>query len=110
MLTELLERTWEGLQDCASSNTGLITLSSAGALVLLGSLYVWPTTRPRDRPRSSGLSGGGIQSDRVKQEFKDYSASYGAGPGEGIIDRQKTGQLVDTFYNLVTGIQLSGER
>lgn len=41
----------------------------------------------------------------VAKEFKEYSASYGAeGTGTGITDRERTVQLVDVFYSLVTDI------
>ena len=107
MVTEYLESVWDCLQDPAVTNKALVTVGSAGALVLLGSLYIWPTGK--DRPRGSQLSGGSIHAKQVQKEFDDYSAAYGKEAGEGILDRSKTGQLVDTFYNLVTGGGLSTE-
>lgn len=41
----------------------------------------------------------------MDNEFKQYSASFGdAGTGTGITDRERTVQLVDVFYSLVTDI------
>lgn len=41
----------------------------------------------------------------MSKEFKQYSASFGAdGTGQGITDRERTVQLVDVFYSLVTDI------
>ncbi|KAK9824254.1 hypothetical protein WJX72_008953 [[Myrmecia] bisecta] len=40
----------------------------------------------------------------VLDKFNNYSASYGTQAGEGIVDRSRTSELVDTFYNLVTDI------
>ena len=78
-----------------------IVAGGVGAVALLGHLLF----RRSDRsiPGTSHLSGGGINRDKVQSEFDQYSASYGKGAGEGITDRKRTTQLVDTFYNLVTG-------
>ncbi len=57
------------------------------------------------KPSSWQLTGGSISRDSVAKEFKQYSASYGAdGTGVGITDRERTVQLVDVFYSLVTDI------
>ena len=100
---EHLESFWDSLQDSAASNKTLYAVSGAGALFVLGSFYIWPASS-KDKPRVSQLSGGSIDAKKVKKEFQDYSAAYGQEAGDGILDRSKTGQLVDTFYNLVTGI------
>ena len=100
---DYLESVWDSLQDSATANKTLVAVGGASALVVLGSLYIWPTSR--DKPRTSQLSGGSIHAKKVKKEFQDYSASYGKEAGDGILDRSKTGELVDTFYNLVTGVR-----
>ncbi|PNH06503.1 24-methylenesterol C-methyltransferase 2 [Tetrabaena socialis] len=56
------------------------------------------------KPSTLQLSGGSIDSSKVKSEFGAYSDSYGKAAGEGITDRSKTVQLVDVFYSLVTDI------
>ena len=78
-----------------------IVAGGVGALVLVGNLFF----RRSDgtRPGTGNLSGGGIERGKVKSEFDQYSASYGKNAGDGITDRTKTTELVDTFYNLVTG-------
>lgn len=56
------------------------------------------------RPSAFELTGGSIAPENVAKEFLEYSASYGKGAGEGIVDRSKTVHLVDVFYSLVTDI------
>ncbi|PNW75007.1 hypothetical protein CHLRE_12g500500v5 [Chlamydomonas reinhardtii] len=58
----------------------------------------------RDKPTTLQLSGGSIDSSKVKDEFTAYADSYGKNAGEGITDRSKTVHLVDVFYSLVTDI------
>ena len=99
MALDYLTSAWEQLQDSLGDNKGLVALSGAGALVLLGSLF----THSSKNSRRHRLTGGGISADQVEHEFSEYSAAYGKEAGEGITDRSRTSQLVDTFYNLVTG-------
>jgi len=54
-------------------------------------------------PSSFGLSGGSCKDSG--KDFNKYMSSYGEmGSGEGIIARDETPGLVDTFYSLVTDI------
>lgn len=106
MSYDYLESLWDTISDSIAANQTFATLAGAGAVALLGTAYCWPSSR-KDKPRTSQLTGGGIDASSVKKEFDDYSASYGKEAGEGITDRSKTGELVDTFYNLVTGKSLS---
>ncbi|KAK9812226.1 hypothetical protein WJX73_005226 [Symbiochloris irregularis] len=99
MARDYLDSALEWLNDYTGDNKNLLAIGGAGAVLLLGSIYILPNGKDRHR-----LTGGGIKADRVKQEFNDYADAYGKEAGAGITDRTKTGQLVDTFYNLVTDI------
>ena len=98
MAREYLDSALDWVNDYTGDNKNLLAIGGAGAVLLLGSIYILPNGKDRHR-----LTGGGIKADRVKKEFDDYSEAYGKEAGAGITDRSKTGQLVDTFYNLVTG-------
>ncbi|GLC44114.1 hypothetical protein PLESTF_000693200 [Pleodorina starrii] len=58
----------------------------------------------KSKPSTFELTGGSIDSSKVKEEFDAYADSYGKNAGEGIVDRSKTVHLVDIFYSLVTDI------
>ncbi|KAK9827679.1 hypothetical protein WJX81_007793 [Elliptochloris bilobata] len=79
-----------------------VALFGAGALLVGG--YCLSQIRRSRKPGATQLTGGGIARSEVKREFKDYSAAYGEEPGEGIKERSRTTELVDTFYNMVTDI------
>jgi len=50
-------------------------------------------------PSSFRLSGGSTAKGESGSKFKEYQDSYGAsGTGQGIVDRDATPGLVDTFY------------
>jgi hypothetical protein len=67
--------------------------------------HATPNWAPWFKHFCSQLTGGSIARDSVAKEFKQYSSSYGAdGSGTGITDRERTVQLVDVFYSLVTDI------
>lgn len=60
---------------------GLLTAGAINKLCILSSSY-------KKKPSSFELSGGSIESRKVKSEFDNYSAAYGeAGTKEGIRDR-----------------------
>lgn len=75
------------------------------AVAVIGSLLVFgSSSRQKHKPGTRELGGGSIHKAHIKREYDDYSKSYGKGEGEGILDRTKTTELVNTFYNLVTDI------
>lgn len=79
---------------------------ASGTVVLAGlALYIRGKRYGKHRkPSTLDLAAGGIEKNKIKNEFHAYANSYGQEAGQGIIDRSKTAQLVDTFYNLVTDI------
>lgn len=77
---------------------GLTTAYLATSLISRGSEGY------KSKPTSFELTGGSIPAENVAKEFNEYSASYGTGAGEGVMDRSKTVHLVDVFYSLVTDI------
>lgn len=81
-----------------------IVLSGA-AIAVIGSLYIFGGSKKHtNRPGARELGGGSIQKAQIKQEYDDYYKAYGQEAGEGILDRNRTTELVNTFYNLVTDI------
>ena len=98
------DRTLDFWQDSSTGRKVAIGAAGAAAVALIGNLVI--RRREGSKPDTFGLSGGGIDRKKVKREFDEYSAAYGKGPGDGITDRSRTTQLVDTFYNLVTGTGL----
>ncbi|GFR46821.1 hypothetical protein Agub_g8457 [Astrephomene gubernaculifera] len=70
---------------------------------LVGSL-LFKSKCEKSKPSTFELTGGSIDSAKVKEEFAAYADSYGKNAGEGIVDRSKTVHLVDVFYSLVTDI------
>ena len=77
----------------------------ATAVAVLGSLLIVGSSgKDRRRPGTRELGGGSIDKAHIKREYDDYSKAYGKEAGDGILDRTKTTELVNTFYNLVTDI------
>lgn len=75
------------------------------AIAVIGSYLIFGSSRKeRRRPGTRDLGGGTIKKAHIKREYDDYSKAYGKEAGEGILDRTKTTELVNTFYNLVTDI------
>ncbi|GAX76949.1 hypothetical protein CEUSTIGMA_g4396.t1 [Chlamydomonas eustigma] len=74
---------------------GLVSIRLMSSLISFSSDY-------KRKPTSFDLSGGSIESSKVKAEFDAYNDAYGKDPAQGIKDRSKTAQLVDVFYSLVT--------
>ncbi len=81
--------------DYAREHTAAVALAGAGA-VLLGGYWLAQSSRSR-KPATTQLTGGGIARGEVKREFTDYAAAYSEAPGEGIKERSRTTELVDTF-------------
>ena len=74
-------------------------------VAVIGSFLILGTSRnQRYKPGTRQLGGGTIEKAHIKREYDDYSKAYGKEAGEGILDRTKTTELVNTFYNLVTDI------
>lgn len=90
----------------ADEKTQKVLIGAGVASAVVGAYLVF---KPRSTYKKSKsvleLGGGGIKDSDVASEFDQYAASYGEhGTGEGIKDRSKTVELVNTFYNLVTDI------
>uniref|UniRef100_A0A7S3QZT3 Methyltransferase n=1 Tax=Dunaliella tertiolecta TaxID=3047 RepID=A0A7S3QZT3_DUNTE len=80
-------------------------VAGATGCALIARLFSSGSSSHKRKPSTWELTGGSIARDSVAKEFKQYSASYGAdGTGTGITDRERTVQLVDVFYSLVTDI------
>jgi 24-methylenesterol C-methyltransferase len=101
--TQQLEHAFQRCSDYANENRRVVVIGGVVAVAISGLLF-----RRRDsyqkKPSTSQLSGGSIDKRRIKNEMDAYSQSYGQEAGEGIKDRSKTTELVNTFYNLVTDI------
>ena len=90
-----LQDGWERGTDYARDHTAVVALLGAGTLLVGG--YCLSQSKRSRKPAATQLTGGGIARSDVKREFTDYSAAYGEGPGEGIKERNRTTELVDTF-------------
>ena len=90
-----LQDGWERGTDYARDHTAVVALLGAGTLLVGG--YCLSQSKRSRKPAATQLTGGGIARSDVKREFSDYSAAYGEGPGEGIKERNRTTELVDTF-------------
>ncbi len=105
-----LDQAQDALQDAFDSiayysrdHQGIVLGGTAAAVI--GSFLIFGSSRKhRQKPGTRELGGGSIKKAHIKQEYDDYSKSYGKEAGEGILDRTKTTELVNTFYNLVTDI------
>jgi 24-methylenesterol C-methyltransferase len=102
-LTESAQDTWDRAVDFSRDNRAVAGLAGAGIVAGVAWLLLRPS-RDRRKPGAGQLSGGSINRKQVKKEFQDYSKAYSTEAGEGIIERSRTTELVDTFYNLVTDI------
>ncbi|CAL8460594.1 g123 [Coccomyxa elongata] len=98
-IRDVLDRAVELSKD----NKTVVSAVGAGAVVL-GAYWLLRPSKDKKKPSASQLTGGSIGREKVKKEFDDYAKSYGTEAGAGIIERSKTTELVDTFYNLVTDI------
>eukprot|EP00891_Asterochloris_glomerata_P000788 jgi/Astpho2/788/e_gw1.00016.125.1_t len=97
-----LERAWHDIADYSRDNRKLV-IAGAALAVVSGAFLLRPTNYNK-KPGTRELGGGSIERTKIKHEMDAYTKSYGKGPGEGILDRNKTTELVNTFYNLVTDI------
>lgn len=78
---------------------------SGAAVAVIGSLYIFGGSKKYKRkPGARQIGGGSIQRANIKGKYDDYYQAYGQEAGEGILDRNRTTELVNTFYNLVTDI------
>jgi 24-methylenesterol C-methyltransferase len=102
-LTDSLKDAWGRAAELSSDNKNVVSVAVGGAVVL-GAWWLLQPSKDKKKPSTSQLTGGGISREKVKKEFDDYSKAYGAEAGAGIIERSRTTELVDTFYNLVTDI------
>ena len=100
---DALQDTFDRLVDYSRDHQGIVLGGTAVAVV--GSFLLFGSSRKqKQKPGSRELGGGSIDRKNIQREYKDYAQSYGQGEGEGILDRTKTTELVNTFYNLVTDI------
>ena len=89
--------------DYSRDHQGIVI--GGAAVAILGSLFVFGSSKNYKRkPGARELGGGSINNAHIKREYDDYSKAYGREAGDGILDRQRTTELVNTFYNLVTDI------
>ena len=102
-LTESVQDTWDRSVDFSRDNKAVAGLLGAGIVAGAAYLLLRPSSDKR-KPRARQLTGGSIDRKDVKKEFQDYSKAYSGEAGRGIIERSRTTELVDTFYNLVTDI------
>lgn len=102
-LSDSIKDAWDRAAEYSKDNKAVVGVVGAGVLVL-GASWLLRPSKGKKKPSASQLTGGGIGRARVKNEFDQYSKSYSTDAGAGIIERSKTTELVDTFYNLVTDI------
>lgn len=101
-LTDSLNEAWSRAVELSQDNKKVVSVAVGGAVVLGAYWLLRPTKKAK--PAASQLTGGSISREKVKKEFDDYAKAYGTEAGAGIIERSRTTELVDTFYNLVTDI------
>ncbi|KAL3156964.1 hypothetical protein ABBQ38_001222 [Trebouxia sp. C0009 RCD-2024] len=100
---DVMQDTVNNLVSYSRDHQGIVL--GATAVAVIGSLFVVGVSRTDKRkPGTRDLGGGSIKKAHIKQEYDDYSKAYGKEAGDGILDRTKTTELVNTFYNLVTDI------
>ena len=100
---EAVQETFDNLLHYSRDHQGIVLGGTAVAVV--GSFLMFGSSRKqRHKPGTRELGGGSIHKSHIKREYSDYSKAYGKEAGEGILDRNKTTELVNTFYNLVTDI------
>ena len=79
--------------------------SLAGAAVaVFGAYWLLRRSREKRKPGTADLTGGSIDRSRVQEVFNGYSKAYSSEAGAGIIERSRTTEIVNTFYNLVTDL------
>lgn len=102
-LNDSIKDAWDRAAELSKDNKTVVSVLGAGVLVL-GASWLLRPSKDKKKPSASQLTGGSIGRAKVKKEFDDYAKSYSTDAGAGIIERSKTTELVDTFYNLVTDI------
>lgn len=100
---DALQDTFDRLVDYSRDHQGIVlggtAVAVAGSFLLFGS-----SRKQKYKPGTRELGGGSIDKANIQREHNDYANAYGKGEGQGILDRTKTTELVNTFYNLVTDI------
>ena len=84
-LSDLADRS----ADLARERPWLVAGAGVSALVG-GYLLSRPKGDYRKKKGTGGLSGGGIDREKVESVYSDYYDSYGKEPGSGITDRSRT--------------------
>lgn len=102
-LSDSIKDVWDRAAELSADNKTVVSVVSAGAVVL-GAYWLLRPSKEKKKPSASQLTGGSIGRTEVKKEFDDYAKAYSSDVGAGIIERSRTTELVDTFYNLVTDI------
>jgi hypothetical protein len=104
--TSGISDTLDGLLKSGKENQLALGVGAA-ALAVVGGAYYWRVSSRggyRKKPSSLELSGGSIKGKEIKESFSGYSDAYGKDPSAGILERERTTELVNTFYNLVTDL------
>ncbi len=84
-LSDLVDRSAE----LARERPWLVT--GVGVSALIGGYLISGSKSDYKRKKGTGgLSGGGIDREKVKAVYNDYYDSYGKEPGSGITDRERT--------------------
>lgn len=103
LVQDSMQDTLNNIVSYSRDHQGIVL--SATAVAILGSLLIVGSSgKDKRKPGTRELGGGSIEKANIKREYDDYSKAYGKEAGDGILDRTKTTELVNTFYNLVTDI------
>ena len=103
LVHDSMQDTLNNIVNYSRDHQGIVL--GATAVAVLGSiLIVGSSGKDKRKPGTRALGGGSIKKAHIKREYDDYSKAYGKEAGDGILDRTKTTELVNTFYNLVTDI------
>ena len=77
------EHAWSHVKHGKADKETAITVG-AGVAVLAGAYFLLRPKTYKRKPGASQLTGGGINREKVQEEFDDYAKAYGEKPGEGI--------------------------
>ena len=77
------EHAWSHVKHGKADRETAITVG-AGVAVLAGAYFLLRPKKYKRKPGASQLTGGGINREKVQEEFDDYAKAYGEKPGEGI--------------------------
>lgn len=84
-LSDLVDRSADLARERPWLVTGVGVTALIGGYLLSGSKSEY-----RRKKGTGGLSGGGIDREKVQSVYSDYYDSYGKEPGSGITDRSRT--------------------